>query len=423
MNHTGMFLILATGFVFAMLAARITRAYVTAPMVFLAVGLAFSEAGVVGHEQARELLHVVAEVALVVLLFLDAAQIDFKALRRHQNWPARMLVLGLPLAVVIGAVANMAIFPEWPLLVCALIAALLAPTDAALGQAVISNPLVPERVRNGITVESGLNDGLALPLILLLASLVVGMDERSGTDWALFGIEQVVFGAVAGIVIGMAGALLLLFCKARRLTSETYEGVGAIALAGSAYAFALVVGGNGFISAFVAGLAFGSQVRGKCKFVYEFVESDGQLLVWMAFFLLGVALLPGALAALDLRIALAIFVSLVVVRPLAVWLALTKSEASGLTRLFFGWFGPRGLATALFALLVVEEVGEPWSATVLAVAINAVWISALLHGVSAAPAAKAYARATEAMGDSAENMEMPESLHDRGKAPQSGDAA
>lgn len=410
LGHTGMFLILAIGFVFSMFAVRITRAYLTAPMVFLAVGLAFSQANVIDAGQARETLHIVAEIALVLLLFLDAAQIDFKALREHQTWPARMLVFGLPLAVVFGTVANVLIFPEWPLLVCALVAALLAPTDAALGQAVITNPLVPERVRNGITVESGLNDGLALPIILLLASLVAGMSGRSGTDWALFGLQQVALGTVAGLVIGLAGAVLLLFCKRKMLTSATYEGVGAIALAGSAYAFALVLGGNGFISAFVAGLAFGSRVRGRCKFVYEFVESDGQLLVWSAFFLLGLAMLPGAIAALDWRIGLAIMASLLVVRPLAIWLSMTGSQASGLTRLFFGWFGPRGLATALFALLVAAEIGDPWADVVMAIAFNAVWISALLHGVSAAPAAAYYSRHTEGMGECAENRAMPARL-------------
>jgi NhaP-type Na+/H+ and K+/H+ antiporters len=265
MHDFGIFLILAIGFLFSMFAKRITRAYLTAPIAFLAIGLAFSESGIIERHVAREALHLVAEITLVILLFLDAAQIDLKQLRRLQTWPLRMLLAGLPLAILIGTFANWALFPEWPLMMCALVAALLAPTDAALGQAVVTNPEVPERVRNAITVESGLNDGLALPIILLFASFVAGMGERDGTGWVIFGVQQVAFGALAGLAVGLAGAFLLLFCKERRLTSETYEGVGAIALAGTAYALATVVGGNGFISAFVAGLAFGSQVKGQCS--------------------------------------------------------------------------------------------------------------------------------------------------------------
>lgn len=291
-------------------------------------------------------------------------------------------------------------------MICALIAALLAPTDAALGQAVITNPQVPERVRNGITVESGLNDGLALPVILLFASLAIGSTDRSGVDWAVFGLQQVALGTVGGIAVGFVGSTLLLFSKNRGYTAKAFEGVGAIALAATSYLLADVIGGNGFIAAFVAGLVFGARHRGQCHFVYEFIESDGQLLVWSAFFLLGLAMLPDAVAALDWRILALVMVSLFLVRPLAIWLSMTGSKAKGITKLFFGWFGPRGLATALFALLVVEQIGAPWSQVVLAVAINAVWISAVLHGFSATPLAAWYAGKTSEMGDCAENMAM-----------------
>lgn len=399
MSELPVFLILALGFVFAMFAERITRTYLTAPMVFLALGLIFSQTSIFGGEEARHLLHLVAEIALVLLLFLDAAQIDLMSLRQTQNWAARMLAFGMPLSIALGTALNLLLFPEWPLIFAALIAALLAPTDAALGQAVIANPRVPSRVRSALTAESGLNDGLALPIILLLASLTAGMTDRSGFDWALFGVQQVGMGIVAGSVAGFLGSHLLLWAKARELTSIAYEGVGAIALAGASYAFALVIGGNGFIAAFTAGLVFGSQVKGACQFVYEFVENDGQMLVWAAFFLLGAALLPEAIAALDWRVLFLIMGSLLVVRPLAIWLSLARSGASGPARLFFGWFGPRGLATALFALLVAPQLEAPFSGLVLVVALNAVWISALLHGISAYPAARYYGGRSEVTDD------------------------
>ena len=418
MEETGLFLALALAFLFAMFGARITRNYFTAPMVFITIGFLFGQWNLIELSEAKENLHTIAEVALVILLFLDAAQIDLKALRSHQTWPARMLVIGMPLAILIGTIVTYAFFPSWPLVACALVAALLAPTDAALGQAVISNPLIPERVRNGITVESGLNDGMALPIILLFASLTAEVADVGGTDWLLFGAQQLILGPIAGVVVGLAGSTVMLFCNRRGYTSTIYEGVGALALAGTAYLFAEVIGGNGFISAFVAGLAFGSQVKGGCKFVFEFAESDGQILVWAAFFLLGLSLLPEALANLDFRILLLVLANLFIVRPLAIWISLMGTQASSITRLFFGWFGPRGLATALFALLIIEQIEGPYADTIMAIAINAVWISALLHGISASPAARAYANQAEEMGDCAEKMPMPKSF----EAMDGGDA-
>ena len=157
-----------------------------------------------------------------------------------------------------------------------------------------------------------------------------------------------------------------------------------------------LIGGNGFIAAFAAGLGFGAIVRGKCAFVYEFTEGEGQILSWTSFFLIGVVLVPEAIAHLTLLTLILILTSLLVVRPLAIWLSLMGTDAATNTRLFMGWFGPRGLATALFALLVAEQLDHELAEQVLHIAINAVWISAILHGLTAAPFAKWYgARAAE----------------------------
>ena len=196
--------------------------------------------------------------------------------------------------------------------------------------------------------------------------------------------------------------------KAAGSTSETYEGVGALALAGSAYLGAVLIGGNGFIAAFVAGLAFGAVVKGACKFVYEFTESEGQLLTWAAFFLLGVVLVPDAIAHLTMPMLVLILLSLFIIRPAAIWLSLLGTDARPLTKLFFGWFGPRGLATALFALLVMEQLPHALGESIIHLAINAVWISALLHGVTAAPGARWYAAKIRQMAPCAEtNLDTP----------------
>jgi NhaP-type Na+/H+ or K+/H+ antiporter len=319
-----------------------------------------------------------------------------------------MLGIGLPLSIAIGTVAALPFLPGWPLVAVALVAAILAPTDAALGQAVVSNQLVPARVRQGLTVESGINDGLALPAVLLFASLTASVMSQGAADWLIFVAKQVLLAPVVGIVVGFVGGKLLLRAKNLHLTSEIYEGVGTLALAGVAFLGAGLIGANGFIAAFVAGLFFGNVVQKQCAFIYEFTESEGQMLSWGAFFLLGVALVPQAIANLTPAYFGLILVSLFVVRPLAIWISLMGTDAAPITRLFFGWFGPRGLATALFALLVIKQLDPETAEPILTIAINAVWISALLHGLTAVPAAKWYAAKISQKGPCPETQK-PES--------------
>ncbi|MEM7300021.1 MAG: sodium:proton antiporter [Pseudomonadota bacterium] len=376
---------------FCMIANRVSKTIVTAPMLFILFGFLLSKAGIMPEGASDHALHLVAEVALILLLFLDAAQTNLKALRQRNIWPLRMLLIGLPLTILLGSLAAWPLLGAMPFVGVVLVAAILAPTDAALGQAVVTNTLVPERVRRALTVESGLNDGLALPIILLFASLTADMMVSNGTDWLLFGAGQLILGPLAGIVFGIVGGKVLLWAKDRDYTSEPYEGVGAVALAVSAYLGANAIGGNGFIAAFVAGLCFGDVVKDKCKFIFEFTESEGQGVTWAAFFLLGLVLVPEAITHLDAQMLALILLSLFIVRPLAIYVSLIGSDASPTTRLFFGWFGPRGLATALFALLVVEKIDQSMGEPILHIAVNAVWISALLHGVSAQPAAKWFA--------------------------------
>ncbi len=387
---------------FSMIAKRLTTTILTAPMLFIGFGYLLSGMELLDHQQAESALHLVAEVALIILLFLDAAQINLKALRERHVWPVRMLGLGLPLTLALGTLAAWPFLPGWPLVGVALVAAILAPTDAALGQAVVTNPLVPERTRRALTVESGLNDGMALPAVLLFASLTAEAMAQDGVDWLVFGAKQLLLGPLVGALAGLVGGAVLIWSKKRNFTADTFEGIGAIALAGAAYLGATEVGGNGFIAAFIAGLCFGNVVKGRCKFIYEFTESEGQMLTWGAFFLLGLALVPTALTHLTGPMLAIILISLFLVRPLAIWISLLGTDASKTTRIFFGWFGPRGLATALFALLVLEKVPHEFAETILNLAVNAVWISALLHGLSAQPAAKWYAARVAAMGPCAE---------------------
>ncbi len=295
------------------------------------------------------------------------------------------------------------LLPDWSVWSVALLAAILAPTDAALGQAVITNRNVPERVRRALTVESGLNDGLALPIVLLFGCLA-SAHAAGDQNWPLFTLAQLALGPVAGVAVGYTGARLLRGASDRGATDAAYEGIVVLALAALAYLAATAIGGNGFIAAFAAGLAFGHAVGGRCRFVFEFAEAEGNALVLVTFLVLGASLLPDAIARAEPGVVVAGIVSLVAVRPLAIWLSLLGTDAAPITRLFFGWFGPRGLASALFALLIVPQLDAEMADAVLAAAVLVVGISAVLHGMTAAPAAVWYGRHVRGGGDRPETM-------------------
>lgn len=170
--------LLASGlaiFAYALVARRLADGIVTGPMFFLGFGLALNGFGLARISDAEPVLHVLAEVTLVVVLFADAAIIDVRALRWRLVWPGRMLLAGLPMTILAGIGAGMLLLPDWPFWEAALLAAILAPTDAALGQAVVTNPALPEPVREALSAESGVNDGLALRAVLMFGCLAIAV--------------------------------------------------------------------------------------------------------------------------------------------------------------------------------------------------------------------------------------------------------
>lgn len=388
----GLLILLFSVTAYSMLAKKLSTTIITAPMVFIGIGFALSQSGLIHIGDAHETVYLIAEISLVVLLFLDASQINLRRLKRQNTWPLRMLLIGLPLSILIGTGFAYLFFPEWPWPMLALIAAILAPTDAALGEAVVSNENVPINERQSLSVESGLNDGLALPIILFFASIVamqVGGQETN-TSWLVFGFSQIFMGILVGIFMGWMSGRLFLYAESKKMTSNVYEGIGVLALTGTSYLMASLLGGNGFISAFVAGLAFGNIVKGHCRFIYQFTESEGQILIWSSFVIIGLGLLPSAIEHLTLPVVGYILVSIFIVRPLAIYISLIGTKAKTLTKLFMGFFGPRGLATALFALIISKDILGDYGHSVLIIAINAVWMSTLIHGIAAAPMASWY---------------------------------
>ncbi len=398
-------------FGYSLVSRRLDRLAVSAPMVFVATGMLLGPdvLGVIDLELTSETGLLVAEAALVIVLFADAARIDLRALRGNSNLPARLLGLGMPLTIGLGVLAGALLLEQIEFWEAAIIAAVLAPTDAALGQAVVSSELVPQRIRQALNVESGLNDGLSIPFLFLFVGLAVAETEVSATGWLGFAGEQIGLGALVGIGLGLAGGALYQRSVNRELMTATFQQLAMIGLAIVAWALAEQLGGNGFIAAFTAGLATGRITPSCGETILDFTDDEGQLLNLAVFFIFGTSAI-GFLDAAGWEVVVFGVLSLTLVRMLPVALALMGTGLRASSIAFVAWFGPRGLASIILALVVVEE--EPELAglpVVLAAMTVTVLASVFAHGVTARPLVRAYARRIEATaGAMAESEPVPE---------------
>lgn len=401
----GLGLIACVIFAFALVSRRIEGTVVTAPMVFVSAGLvagwtgavdfgAATHAGGGGVEVSREVVFVVAELALVLLLFTGAARLDPRRLRGNAL-PLRLLGIGLPLTIALGAVLALVLLTDLEPWECAIVAAVLAPTDAALGQAVVSSPALPMRIRQALNVESGLNDGGSVPFLTLFIALAAAEEGIKG-GWLRFALEQIGYGTLIGAAVGAAGGVALRHAARRGWTTRVFEQLALVALAVIAWLLADRAGGNGFIAAFVGGAAAGMAAGSLRDRVLEFTEEEGELLNLAVFFIFGVFAADALGDATWQMVAYAVL-SLTVIRMLPVAVAVIGLGLRPATVGFVGWFGPRGLASIILALVVVEE--EPGLAgidEIFLVMTVTVLLSIFAHGMTAAPLTRRYARLTEA---------------------------
>lgn len=381
-------------FGFGLLSKRLATSPVTPPLVFVGLGIVFGPWGLgwLQFNVEQGAMHILAELTLILVLFGDAARIDWLALRKELGLPMRLLVFGMPLTVGLGMLCAKWLFPELSWLEAAVLGAVLAPTDAALGQAVVSNPGVPLRVRQALNVESGLNDGIVLPAVLVLATFA-SMEAEPGasTQLARFAALQVTLGPLVGLAVAWVGNRLLSWSVDKGWMEPTFERLSGIALAVLAFACAELFGGNGFIAAFVAGLALGHWTRGRCDYLYQFLEAEGQLLMLLVFLALGASFAGPALAMSSIAAVVYAVLSLTVVRMLPVALSMIGSGVRWRTILFLGWFGPRGLASILFGILIVSELDLEHEGLIFNAVMLTVLFSVVAHGVSASPLARRYA--------------------------------
>jgi sodium/hydrogen antiporter len=325
------------------------------------------------------------------VLFTDAVRVNLGRLRRESTLPARLLGIGLPLTIVAGTVAALALFPGLDLWTAAALATMLAPTDAALGLPVVTNPRLPSRIRQGLNVESGLNDGVCVPLLIVFLTIAQAEEGVGHVEPLQVILEEIGFGVAAGVAAGALGGWVLRLFARRGWMEGTWRQITAVATALLAYTAAAALGGSGFLAAFIAGILFRIVAADLAREATFLAEQSGELLNAVTFLLFGALLVGPALGGLDWRVGLYAVASLTVVRMLPVALALVGAGLHRFTVGFLGWFGPRGLASIVFVLILLEETELPERPLMLTVVTWTVALSVYAHGLTAWPGANRYA--------------------------------
>jgi sodium/hydrogen antiporter len=413
MHITAGLIVAAMIFVWGAVSARVTRADLTAPIVFVVVGVLLGAFELIDAPSAPETFTPLVEVTLVWILFSDAARIPVQKLRSDLGLCVRLLAIGLPLTMLAGWGLSMWLLPALGGWLALLVAAALAPTDAALGIPVVTNPAVPARVRRLITVESGLNDGIATPVVMLAiagAASAEGLADAPGLWQAL---AELAIGALVGGVVGLAGGRLLRYARRAGWTTEEFTGIAVLALALVAYECALLLHGNGFVAAFCGGMAYGAAAGRRASVELAFLEQAGSLvslLVWLAF---GAISVPIVFDRVEVATVLYAVLSLTLARMVPVALASWRSGLDRDTVLFVGWFGPRGLASLVFALLTLEELGPDADGAVAVIGLT-VLMSVVAHGLTASPLAARYGKAAAPRAPEAESGDPVTDLPVRG---------
>ena len=378
----------------AAVSRRLSGTAVTPAMLFVAIGLLAGPQVLDGIDLSSRSSSVraLAEATLALVLFADASRIDLRQLRREVGVPLRLLGFGLPLTIAVGALAAAAIFDQMTVGEAVILGVILAPTDAALGQAVVTEPSIPARIRQGLNVESGLNDGICVPLLFAaVAAADVESEISEGRSAANLLLEEIGYGLIGGAAAGLLIAVIIIHAGRRDLITGPWRQVIPAAGAALAYGTASALGGSGFIAAFVAGIVFRVLLQRDPEQLNLLTEELGGVLNGVTFLLFGAILLGPALGDVTWELVLYALLSLTVVRMVPVAIAMWRSRARLPTHGFLGWFGPRGLASIVFAVIVIEESQLPQQHTIVLAIYLTVGTSVFAHGLTAAPLAKRYA--------------------------------
>jgi NhaP-type Na+/H+ or K+/H+ antiporter len=394
-------------YLYSLFSRRLEGTILTIPMVFSVAGIVLAAAAPenVQREVGGEPWLIIAEIALVLVLFTGATRINLRVLRGRMQLPGRLLVIGLPLNISLGALVAALVLPDLSLWEAGALACILAPTDTGLAELIVRSPRVPVSIREALNAESGLSDGLVVPFFMLFVSLIRADASGPGSVFLHFAVQQIIYGIPIGAAIGFVGGWLLGLARLRRWASAPFQQIAIIALAPLCLIIAKPIGTSPFITAFVAGLALQLGFREASDGVVEFSENEGRLLDMFVFFLFG-TVAGSALGEIHLAPALYAVLSLTLVRMLPVALSMIGTHLSAASVVFMGWFGPRGLASIVLGLVAVEQEVDMAGASLVTLGVLAtVLLSVFAHGLSASPGIRLYARQIDRPGADAPERE------------------
>ncbi|MBT8364288.1 MAG: cation:proton antiporter [Deltaproteobacteria bacterium] len=379
--------------IYSSVAGAVERTWISGAIIFTAFGLLIGPVvlDLISFEVDREAIKTLAELTLALVLFTDAAGADLGVLKKFERLPVRLLLVGLPLTILLGFGVGVLLFQKLSLFEVALLATMLAPTDAALGKAVVTNEAVPNAVRQGLNVESGLNDGICVPILFLFLALAAGKVTEGG-HWQLaikLVAEEIGIGLAVGLLLTVLAVWLLKFAKRRQMLTETWKQVTVVALALACFAAAQFIGGSGFIAAFSGGLLFGGMAKQHREEFLIAAEGTGDTMSLITWVIFGAAVVSKAIGNFSWLVVLYSILSLTLIRMLPVFFSLTGLRANTESKLFVGWFGPRGLASVVFAVIVLNA-NLPNGGVLAMTVVCTVIFSIILHGISANPWVKGF---------------------------------
>ena len=383
------------GFLFSAVAGRVERSPVSGPMIFIFFGLLAGPVGLglIELDVAAVELRVVADLTLALVLFIDAANADLKTLRTHSVLPRRMLLIGLPLCIALGVWLGRLVFPGIPVFELCVLATMLAATDAALGKGVVTNPAVPARVREGLNVESGLNDGLAVPILFVFLALATGAARGDeSTELALTLVaEEIGIGIAVAVVLVTIASFLVRYAGRQQWFTEIWMQIPVVALALACFATAQTLHGSGYIAAFVGGLLFGFLTKDDTHHLVLAGEGISELLAMFTWLVFSSVYMGQYWLTMTWDVVIYSLLSLTVIRMLPMMVALAGTGETFETKAFLAWFGPRGLATIVFAVIVSAQ-NLSHESIILHVVVCTITLCVIAHGLTANAWANRLAR-------------------------------